>query len=215
MAGGQMRFRNGMAPPPPQPPLPVQPPPPMKNSNQWGSSAPQPPNGNMHGQPYPMNNVPVQRAVPVSGVMAMDVSDDDDNGKPSQSSSQNKQKGRKKHKHKQHKQQQFSGSKPTTMPKGGKYEDFAGLDVAVFKRFKEKVADAMRKSLKKFFAKKMISSKSDFKELCRTLTHKIVLKEGKGDTGRAGKFTPSLGKKIGKYVDAYFQKNGAYNSSKK
>jgi len=121
----------------------------------------------------------------------------------------------------QKKRKQASGQKPRArgekaapkmMPEGGKYGDFAGVDVAVFKRFKKKVADAVRECLKKFFAKKIIASKNDFKELCRTLTHKVVLKEGKGEAGKAGKFSSSLAKKIEKYVDAYFEKKSAHKA---
>ena len=85
------------------------------------------------------------------------------------------------------------------------YDAFKNADKMAVAAFKQKVADDVRRELRKYLKKKRISSREEFKTFCREITHKIVVKEGKHGNDTA-KYEKKLRKHIRFYVDAFFFK---------
>ena len=75
--------------------------------------------------------------------------------------------------------------------------------------YKARVVKEVKDALNGFYSAGRITSKEDFKELCRDLSHRVMQKEPKRTT-----WDDKMPAKIRKYVDGIFSKEFIYDPSK-
>ena len=91
-----------------------------------------------------------------------------------------------------------------TLPK--RYAALAKSRPREFAKFRKSLVEAIRKALGPHLKAKRIPDKLKYKRLCRMLTNKLLQKE-KGNI----EWKSSIPKKVGKYIDAFFEKHGTYD----